>query len=86
MFERNRPPKTKDVQAVNPYYLQYDGSKGYAQVVGRIEKKFVAIMVTCSDGSKVNRVMKVSERKFFFDFGGTCTQFDIIATGFILNS
>jgi len=85
MFGRNKPPKIKDVQAVNPYYLKYDGKTGYAQIVGRVEKKFVAIIVNNPSG-KLNRIMKVSKRKFFSDFGGACTQFNIEATGFELNS
>ena len=86
-FPKTKPiekvPQTKDIQDVNHYYLSYDGKQGYAQVVGRIEKKFVAILVNNGKG-KVNRIMKVTNRKFFVDFGGTCTELNIKATGFIL--
>lgn len=85
MFLKNKPPKTKNVQAVKPYYLEYNGETGYAQVVGRIEKEFVAIIVN-NCGGKVNRIMKVTKHEFFSDFGGTCTQLDIRATKFVLNS
>ncbi len=85
MFFKNKPPKTAKVQAVNPYYLTYNGRTGYAQVVGKVKKKFVAIVVNNLDG-KVNRIMKVGQRKFFSDFGGTCTGLDIEATSFVLNS
>ncbi len=84
-FFKKKLPQTEDIQAVNPYYLSYDGKKGYAQIVGRIEKKFVAIPVNNPNG-KINRVMKVTKRKFFSDFHGVCTQLDIEATGFVLNS
>ncbi len=85
MFFKNRPPKTKKVQAVIPYYLTYNGETGYVQVVGRITKKFVAVVVNNPNG-KVNRIMKVTKRNFFSDFGGACTGLDIKSTGFVLNS
>ena len=85
MFGKNKPPNTDKVQAVTPYHLKYNGKTGYAQVVGRVEKKFVAIHVNNPDG-KVNRIMKIKKRKFFSDFGGSCTGLDIEATDFILNS
>jgi hypothetical protein len=84
-WKKNKPPKTEDIQAVKHYYLSYDGNQGYVQVVGRVEKKFVAVMVNNGSG-KVNRIMKITKRKFFSDFGGVCTQLDIKATGFVLNS
>ena len=83
-----RPPKTEKVQVVNPYYLTYDGKTGYAQVVGKVKKKFVAIVVNNPDtpSGKLNRIMKVVSRKFFSDLGGACTGLDIKATGFVLSS
>ena len=83
MIGKNKLPKNEDIQAVRTYYISYDGKQGCAQVVGRIEKKFVAIMVN-NGGGKVNRIMEVTKRKFFSDFGGVCTQLDITTTGFIL--
>lgn len=83
-----KPPKTKHIQSVIPYHLKYDGDKGYAQVMGRVEKKFVAIIVN-NPGSKtgrINRIMKVTKREFFSDFGSACTGLSIKTTGFILNS
>ena len=82
-WNKNKPPKNKDIQVVMPNCLSYDGKQGCAQVVGRIEKKFVAILVNNGSG-KVNRIMKVTKRKFFNDFAGTCTQLNIKATGFVL--
>ena len=82
MFGKKKPPKLSKVQVVNPYHLDYNGKTGYAQVVGRVEKKLVAIVVNNPSG-KVNRIMKVIKRKFFSDFGGACTGLDIEATEFI---
>jgi hypothetical protein len=83
-WNKDKPPKNEDIQNVKHYYLSYDGKQGYVQVVGKITKKFVAVMVNNGNG-KVNRIMKVTKRKFFNDFGGACTQMDITATGFILH-
>jgi hypothetical protein len=87
-WNKNNTPQTKDVQGVKPYYLKYDGKQGYVQVVGKITKKFIAVMVNNAGepSGKINRIMKVTDRKFFNDFGGACTQMDIKATGFHLNS
>ena len=85
MLFKNKLPKNKDIKVVTPYYLKYNGKTGFAQVVGKIEKKFVAILVNNPNG-KVNRIMEVTKRKYFSDFAGICTQLDIKATGFVLNS
>lgn len=88
MFGKKKPPKTKHIQSVIPYYLEYDGNKGYAQVTGRVEKKFVAVVVNNPDSKtgKINRIMEVTKRKFFSDFSSACTGLNIKATGFILNN
>lgn len=85
MFSKKKPPNLDKVQTVNPYYLKYNGKTGYAQVMGRVEKNLVAIVVNNPDFSsgKINRIMKVTKRKFFSDFGGACTELNIKATGFI---
>jgi len=85
MFEK-KPPKLDKVQEVNPYYLKYNGKTGYAQVVGKVEKKLVAIQVNNPDfpSGKINRIMTVTKRKFFSDFGGACTGLDIKATEFFV--
>lgn len=75
----------KKVEIVRPYYLKYDGKVGFAQVTGNIQKPFVAILVNSQGGGQVNRIMEVSKRKTFSDFGGTCTGLDFKATGFIVN-
>lgn len=85
MFWKKRPPKAKNIQLVKPYYLKYDGKEGHAQVIGRVEKKFVAIEVNNPAG-KINRIMKVTKREFFSDFGDTCTGLSIKVTGFLFNS
>lgn len=84
MFAK-KPPKLSKVQAVVPYYLKYNGKTGYAQVIGRVEKNLVAIVVNNPDtpSGKINRIMKVTKRKFFSDFGGACTGLDIRATVYI---
>lgn len=86
MFGKDKPPKTKHTQSIIPYHLEYNGKTGYAQVVGRVEKKFVAVEVNNPDfpSGKVIRIMKVTNRKFFSDFGGACTGLDIKATEFFL--
>ena len=43
-WNKNKPPQTKDIQAVKPYYLSYNGNQGYVQVVGRIEKKLNKVL------------------------------------------
>lgn len=75
----------KKVEIVSPYYLDYDGEAGYLQVVGKIKKPFVAVLVNSQAGGRVNRIMKVVKRKFFNDFGGTCSELNIKATGFVVN-
>jgi hypothetical protein len=75
----------KKVQIVSPYYLKYNGKTGYIQVTEEITKPFVAVLVNSQAGGKVNRIMEVSNKKFFSDFGGACTELDIKATGFIVN-
>ena len=88
MFGKKKPPEAKDTQSVVPYYLEYNGKEGTAQVVGRVEKKFVAIEVNNPDfaSGKVKRIMQITKREFFSDFGGACTGLTFKATGFILNS
>ena len=78
-------PQNKDIKEVRPYYLKYNGQTGFAQVMSRIETKFVAIEVNNPSG-KVNRIMEVTEREYFSDFGGTCTGLKFKATGFVFNS
>ena len=88
MFGPKKPPKTKHIQSVVPYHLEYDGKTGTAQVMGSVEKKFVAIEVNNPDfaSGKVKRIMKVTKRHFFSDFGSACTGLTFKATGFILKS
>jgi hypothetical protein len=85
-WNKNKPPKNEDIQAVKTYYMKYDGKQGYVQVVGKVTKKFIAVFVNNPDfpSGKINRIMKVTKREFFQDFGGACTQMDIQATGFHL--
>jgi len=80
----NTKPTTKNTRFVKPYYMQYDGKSGYAQIIGKIEKKFVAIKVNNNAG-KINRIMKITKRKYFSDFGQTCTELHFKATPFTLS-
>jgi len=83
MFWKKKSPKMEKVQKVTTYFMRYDGETGYIQVADKVTKKFVAVQVNNPAG-KVWRIMKVTKREFYSDFGCTCTGLDIKATEFIL--
>ncbi len=78
----NPLPKRKDVDVIKPYYLDYDGTVGFAQVMRDVEKKHVGILVKDAEGNPFTRVMKVTDRESFSDFGGTCTGLHFKRTRF----
>ena len=84
-FKTKKEFDVTQVQLVKPYYMKYDGRKGYAMVATEVTKKFVAIEVNAAGGGKIWRVMKISDKKLFSDFGGTCTSMDIAAIAQIIN-
>ena len=81
----NAPPKREEVEQVDPYYTKYDGDRGSAQFSSRVGSDYIALFVNSSDGGKVLRVMKVTSRRFFFDFGTTCTEIGFERTDHILS-
>lgn len=87
-FKKIGTPKTDDICRKSTMHMDYDGKKGYALLMHRVTSKYIAITVNNSshpDG-KVQRIMKITERSFYQDFGCTCTSLRFVATKFSYNS
>ncbi len=89
MFSFRKPsiskPNISNIHVVKPYYLKYDGETGWAQVIGEITKPYISIKVNSRTGGKIDRIMKITKRAFFSDFGGCCSSLHFKRTDLILN-
>lgn len=79
-------PKLKDICRNSTMHMDYDGKKGYAMIMHRVTSKYIAISVNNPNtpSGKVDRIMKITERSFYQDFGCTCTSLRFLATKHIL--
>lgn len=69
-FTRNEIWDNSRILALRPYSTQSNGSTATIQVMERVETRYVALQMK----SKKWGIFKVITRKYFQDFGVTCTQ------------
>ena len=81
----NKKIKIEDVHVVKPYYMKYDGETGYAQVMEKVTKTHIAIKVNLKGGGTINRVMKITKRDYFSDFGSCCSSLHFKRTDLVWN-